>query len=253
MRSATIKRWVIGAGALVVLAAPGSAHARWSDAPLPPTRGAREMFLAKADSQAKDAARDSAKDEAMMTALLGRFAKAPGIFARYKEEKHIALLQAPLVNEGTIHFAPPGRLARHTTKPIASSLVIDDKKVTFGGAEGSESLDLGTNPVARAFVDSFVMLLAGNRPGLERYFTIGFSAVRGPKAAPDAWHLVLVPRTSPMDKVIKEMTVDGNGLAIKEMVVRETSGDWTRSVFSDVDTNHPYDAAEQSRVFRVQK
>jgi outer membrane lipoprotein-sorting protein len=225
---------VIGAGALVVFAgAPGWASARSGEtAPLSQHGG---------------------KDEAMMTALLARFAKAPGIFARYKEEKHIALLQAPLVNEGTIHFAPPGRLARHTTKPTPSSLVIDDKKVTFGGAEGSESLDLGTNPVARAFVDSFVMLLAGNRAGLERYFTIGFSSVRGPKAGPDAWHLVLVPRTSPMDKVIKEMTVDGSGLAIKEMVVRETSGDWTRSVFSDVDTNHPYDAAEQARVFRVQK
>ena len=228
---------MIGAGAMVLLAGTPAAASS----------------LARADSHAKGAAKDSSKDEAMMTALLARFAKAPGIFARYQEEKHIALLQAPLVNEGTIHFAPPGRLARHTTKPIASSLVVDDKKVTFGGAEGSESMDLGTNPVARAFVDSFVMLLAGNRPGLERYFTIKFAAVRGPKATADAWHLVLVPRTSPMDKVIKEMTVDGNGLAIKEMVVRESSGDWTRSVFTDVDTDHPYDAAEQARVFRVQK
>jgi len=235
MSAARTRGWVMRAAALMMFAAA------------PTWAGGRHgaVAVAKAD--------DHAKDEAMMTALLARFAKAPGIFARYKEEKHIALLQAPLVNEGTIHFAPPGRLARHTTKPIASSLVIDDKKVTFGGAEGSESMDLGTNPVARAFVDSFVMLLAGNRPGLERYFTIKFAAVRGPKAAADAWHLVLVPRTSPMDKVIKEMTVDGNGLAIKEMVVRESSGDWTRSVFSDVDTDHPYDAAEQARVFRVQK
>src|SRR6185369_5057370 len=167
------------------------ADLRDGDAPLSPLRGERVMVVAKADSPAKN----EAKNEAMMTALLARFAKAPGIFARYKEEKHIALLQAPLVNEGTIHFAPPGRLARHTTKPIASSLVVDDKKVTFGGAEGSESMDLGTNPVARAFVDSFVMLLAGNRAGLERYFTIKFAAVHGPKAAPDGWHLVLIPRT----------------------------------------------------------
>jgi hypothetical protein len=192
-------------------------------------------------------------DEAMMTALLGRFAKAPGIFARYREEKHLAMLQAPLTSEGTIHFSPPGRLARHTLKPIKSTLLIDDDKVQFGGAEGAESMDLGTNPVARAFVDSFVMLLAGNRAGLERYFTLHFTSLRGPKLPAGAWHLALVPRTSPMDKVIKEITLDGAGLTISTMVVRESSGDWTSTQFQDVDVAHRYDAAEQARVFRIQK
>jgi len=206
-----------------------------------------------AEKPSAPAASARPSDEQLMTALLARFAKAPGIFARYREEKHLAMLQAPLVNEGTIHFAPPGRLARHTLKPLASSLLIDDNKVRFGGAEGAESMDLGTNPVARVFVDSFIMLLAGNRAGLERYFTIKFASVHGPKAAPDAWHLALVPRTSPMDKVIKEIALDGHGLVIREMVVREASGDWTATTFSEVDTAHAYDAAEQARVFRIQK
>lgn len=239
------------------LIAPALADAAPLTPTLSPLRGARESGLAVASERSRGGkgakVAEPASDEKMMDALMARFAKAPGVFARYREEKHIALLQQPLVNEGTIHFAPPGRLARHTTKPLASSLVIDDNKVTFGGAEGSESLDLGTNPVARAFVDSFVMLLAGNRAGLERYFTIKFESVHGPKAAPDAWHLTLIPRTTPMDKVIKEMTVDGHGLVIKEMVVRESSGDFTSTAFSDVDTNHKYDAAEQARIFRVQK
>jgi hypothetical protein len=192
-------------------------------------------------------------DEAIMTALLARFAKAPGILARYREEKHLAMLQAPLTSEGTIHFTPPGRLARHTVKPIKSTLLIDDNKVQFGGAEGAESMDLGTNPVARAFVDSFVMLLAGNRAGLERYFTIHFTSLHGPKLPTGAWHLALVPRTSPMDKVIKEITLDGADLTISTMVLRESSGDWTSTVFQDVDVSHKYDAAEQARVFRIQK
>jgi hypothetical protein len=197
--------------------------------------------------------RRSKDDEAMMTALLARFARAPGIFARYREEKHLAMLQAPLTSEGTIHFSPPGRLARHTVKPIKSTLLIDDDKVQFGGAEGAESMDLGTNPVARAFVDSFVMLLAGNRAGLERYFTLHFKSLHGPRLPAGAWHLALVPRTSPMDKVIKEITLDGAGLTISTMVVRESSGDWTSTQFQDVDVAHKYDAAEQARVFRIQK
>src|SRR5204862_813059 len=104
---------------------------------------------ARADAPSKN-------DEELMTALLARFAKAPGIYARFREEKHLTMLQQPLITEGTIHFAPPARLARHTTKPLVSSLLIADDKVQFGGAEGAESMDLGTNPVARVFVDSFI-------------------------------------------------------------------------------------------------
>lgn len=245
-RSASSARLAVAALVLVALSAKGRSAVRGAgghggtDSPSPPP------------SRSNGAGR-SKDDEAIMTALLARFAKAPGIFARYREEKHLAMLQAPLTSEGTIHFTPPGHLARHTLKPIKSTLLIDDNKVEFGGAEGAESMDLGTNPVARAFVDSFVMLLAGNRAGLERYFTLHFTSLHGPKLPAGAWHLALVPRTSPMDKVIKEITLDGAGLTISTMVVSESSGDWTSTVFQDVDVAHKYDAAEQARVFRIQK
>jgi len=178
--------------------------------------------------------------------LLARFAKSPGLYARYREEKHLAMLDAPLVNEGTIHFAPPGRLARHTERPLPSTLIIDGNRLQFGDADGKQSLDLGSNQVARLFVDSFVMLLAGNRAGLEKYFAIHFT----PRAA-GAWQLSLVPKVAPMDKVIKELALRGEGLVIREMEMRESSGDWTRTTFSDVDVNHAYSPAEEARVFRM--
>jgi len=62
-----------------------------------------------AGKRAAPPAADARGDE--LAALLARFAKAPGIYARFREEKHLAMLQVPLVNEGTIHFTPPGRLA----------------------------------------------------------------------------------------------------------------------------------------------
>ena len=133
------------------------------------------------------------KDSDELTTLLARFAKSPGIFARFREEKHIAMLQAPLVNEGTIHFAPPGRLARHTTRPIASTLLIADNHVQFSDGTNGDSVNLGTNPVARAFVESFVMLLAGDRPGLERYFSLRFSPAAAGGGHRDGWRLSLTP------------------------------------------------------------
>jgi hypothetical protein len=187
-----------------------------------------------------------------LVVLLARFSKAPGIFARFREEKHLAMLSAPLVNEGTIHFAPPGRLARHTERPIASSLLIDNNRLQFGDASGSQSVELGTNPVARIFVDSFMMLLAGDRAGLERNFVMRFApAGPGGPGGKAGWRLSLSPRVSPMNKVIKELALQGDGLVIRELEVRETNGDWTRTVFTEVDVNHRYGAEEQARVFRV--
>ena len=118
----------------------------------------------------KPAAPAAAKAPADVDALLAGLSKAPGLYARFREEKHITLLQVPLVSEGNIYFTPPARFARHTDKPIASVMVIDGNQLQFGNADGQESMNLGTNPVARLFADAFVMLLSGNRAGLEKIF-----------------------------------------------------------------------------------
>ncbi len=48
--------------------------------------------------------------------LLARFAGMSGLSAKFREEKRMALLAAPLVNEGILYFAPKGRLAAHPQK-----------------------------------------------------------------------------------------------------------------------------------------
>ena len=194
----------------------------------------------------KPAAPAAAKAPADVDALLAGLSKAPGLYARFREEKHITLLQAPLVSEGSIYFTPPARFARHTEKPIASVMVIDGNQLQFGNADGQESMNLGTNPVARLFADAFVMLLSGNRAGLEKIFKMQLT----PKAGAE-WKLVLTPRVAPMDKMIKELELRGRGLDLNELDVREASGDWTRTTFTNVDLNRRYTAAEQTKFFTL--
>lgn len=182
------------------------------------------------------------------------------------------MLQAPLVNEGDIHYASPGKLARRTTRPIPSTILIEGGRLQFGDADGRQTMELGTNPVARLFVDSFMLLLAGDRGGLEKYFVMRFipaapagsgigggggaagtrAKARPPsRASASRWELSLLPRVAPMNQVLKVILLRGTGLALDEMEVRETNGDWTRTVFSDVDVNHRYSPAEAAQVFRV--
>jgi len=194
------------------------------------------------------------KAPADIEALLAGLSKAPGLYAHFREEKHITLLQQPLVSEGSLYFAPPSRFARHTDKPIASTLIIDGNQLQFGSADGQESMNLGTNPVARLFADAFVMLLSGNRPGLEKIFKMQLTPKAGATGgASGEWKLVLTPRVAPMDKLIKELELRGRGLNLHELDVREASGDWTRTAFSDVDLNRRYTPAEQTKFFTLPK
>src|SRR5579863_4274341 len=111
-----------------------------------------------------------------LDSLLTRFRAIPGLFARYREEKRITLLAEPLVSEGTVHYAPPERLARHQRTPSPSSIVFDGTTLRFGDAQSEERIDVSSNPVVRAFVESFLSVLAGDQSKLERTFLVDFRA-----------------------------------------------------------------------------
>ena len=186
-------------------------------------------------------------DGVTLDGLLAEFAAMPGLRAGFREEKRIALLEEPLVSEGTLHFAPPGRLARHVTAPSPSSVVIDGDRLLFGDAKGTRELDLAARPPVRAFVDAFVKLLAGDRPALERLF----SAELTPQEK-GAWRLVLRPRASPLKVVFDRLEAEGTGVVLSRLGVFERSGDSTETTFHDVDATRAYTPDELARLFRVQ-
>jgi hypothetical protein len=184
------------------------------------------------------------KGEAVsLEVLLARFRSMPGLEANFREVKKLALLKAPLVSEGTIHFAPPDRLARRTATPAVSTLVVDSRQVRFSDAFGSQSIPLEQNPVVRLFVDAFLKVLAGDREALERIFTI---ELRG---TDKEWTLVLHPRIAPMTEVIDRIVFEGRGGAVGAMNIREVGGDETATSFSSVNVERRFTAGEKASIF----
>ena len=115
----------------------------------------------------------------------------------------MALLAAPLVNEGTLYFAPKGRLVRHITAPAPATVLIDEGSLRFADAGGSETLSLAQNPVLRLFVDSFVKIFAGDRVALERMYTMELQALPVGADGVARWSLGLRPRVAPMTQIIE--------------------------------------------------
>lgn len=186
-----------------------------------------------------------AQSGASLDQLLEQFRGLPGLSARFREEKRVALLAVPIRSEGEIHFAPPGRLLRKVTAPTASTALIADGRLTFASQGQRQEFDLTRQPLVAGFVDSFRSVLAGDRAALERAYRISYRS-RG-----EGWELTLRPRGAPLNRFLQEMSLVGQGVEVSEMRMVEVSGDATTTEFFEIDAAKRWSEAEARRVFRL--
>jgi len=178
-------------------------------------------------------------------ALMARLAAMPGVYARFTEEKTIGLLAKPLVNHGTLHYMPPGRLLRTVDAPYHSQVLLIDDAIWLREGGASERIDLSSQPAARSFVGSFRALLAGDREALAEHFELRLQT-----DADEAWTLELRPRTKGMARIVTKMRIHGRGEVVTRLVIEEASGDVSDTRFFEVDPERRYPADEAVRLFK---
>jgi hypothetical protein len=188
-------------------------------------------------------AREPVAAPAALDAILDRMASTSGVEAVFEESKELALLEAPLETRGVIYFVPPDRFARFTTSPGFSALIVTGDDVRLREGRDAEPIDLSGNPVARVFVENFVVLWSGDRERLQELYAPEF------RGEPDAWELRLVPRRSPLADVIASITLRGDGDAMKEMLVEERDGDRTTTHFEATRSDRRFAPDELRRIF----
>jgi outer membrane lipoprotein-sorting protein len=178
-----------------------------------------------------------------LEALMQRMSATSGVRAEFREEKTLALLETPLVSEGTLYFIPPSRMARITTRPGASKLVIDGQRMSYSDEAGASDVDLAGNRVARTIVENFVVLFAGDLAALRERYRVGFSA-EGLR-----WRVHLTPKAAPLSQFLASVEMKGDGPALKEMAIREADGDLTVTRFQRVETDVHFTPEELARLF----
>jgi hypothetical protein len=181
--------------------------------------------------------------------LMARFAAMPGLEARFREERRSALVVEPLVCEGVLYYAPPGRLARRTLSPTPSNMVIAGGVLLLEEERGRRRIDLRSNPQVRQVVEGLLLLLSGDAAALERLYAVTFTP--RPELGPAAWEMTLAPRSRPMRRAMRRVWLRGDDLAVRTMRIEEASGDETVTTFDHVDTARRYTDAELQRLFAV--
>lgn len=181
--------------------------------------------------------------------LLAAFRKSRGLSARFVEEKHIALLDAPLKSSGALYFLPPHTLARHVLSPKRSVLLLEGTRLRVADDDGTRSVDLSQSPALAALVQSFAQVLRGDRTALEDYYRVEYR--RPSQETSSSWRLRLTPHKAAVQRLIQHLELTGSGLTLASLTVEEPSGDRTVTRFSDVRPDRSFSDAEKRRFFRL--
>jgi len=184
-----------------------------------------------------------------LEALLADFAAIPGLAARFREERHIALLKEPLVSSGVLYLAPPGGMLRRVDDPVASTVLVEGSQLVFSGSGNRRTLDLDRNPAVRVYIDTFRLLLTGDVEALREIYRIEFEA--GEDSAEPVWLIRLRPRHSPLAGAIASVEILGRGRTLEEFRLKKVRGDETITRFSEVDTTRRFGDGELAEMFRL--
>ena len=190
-------------------------------------------------------------DEVTLASLLAQFSAMPGLAANVREERRLKLLKEPLVSEGTLYYAPPGRLARHIHTPFASRLVVLGERVQYGTSSEGGEIELGMSPALRSFVEAFRLLLSGDVDGLEGLFAMQWTPPGRQNGSASSWHLSLSPKEEPLSEIVRSLEIRGHDGVLSELSIREVSGDRTDMTFSEVDPGRRFSEEEAAAVFRL--
>ena len=208
--------------------------------------GAASLASAQTPAAAPPPAALAPASSAELDVLFAALGKSPGLLAKFREQKRIALLAAPLKSEGTVHFDRTHGLAKHGRTPSSKSVLLTSTSLSMWDGKKVENVSLATAPGLKAFADGFRMILAADRPGLEKSFEMHFFG--DPNAR---WQLTLTPRDAGLKKAVSAIELAGTKIELSSLVVKEANGDVTTTEFFDLNTAKKYSEAEAKDIFRV--
>src|SRR6202043_3695731 len=143
----------------------------------------------------------------------------PSLQANFREERRLAMLKDPVVNEGKFWFTLPDKIRREIGGKTPSTTVTDGKKVSiyYPNYQQLEVYDLEKRPIIK---DTVRALTAGlNFREVASYYQI-----EGSKNGSD-YQLTLTPKTTAVRKLLKsiDLTIDA-GLTPAKVVIHDNKG-----------------------------
>jgi outer membrane lipoprotein-sorting protein len=187
------------------------------------------LFLVGIASLAEASPMTSTEIDQLVQRLQATTNQQPSLQANFREERHLAMLKEPIVNEGKVWFTLPDKIRREIDGKTPSTTVIDGKKMSiyYPNYQQVEVYDLEKRPIIK---DSLHALTAG----LDFREIKGYFDLQGSKSG-NQYQITLTPKTGSVRKVVQSVDLTiGEDLIPQQVTVHNTKGEVFTSTYSNV-------------------
>ncbi len=142
----------------------------------------------------------------------------------FEESRFSRLVTEPLLSRGRLIYEPPDTLIKRMEVPRRESAVLQDERLAILDAQDRElaSIDLWLQPDLKMIYGSIKALLTGDADALRSAFWVST------EGGPEAWVLILRPKTDSARKRLELVRVEGRASRILSFEFLETDGDRSR-------------------------
>lgn len=149
---------------------------------------------------------------------------------QFTQTKTMQMFKQPLRSSGDFILSQEQGLIWQQNKPFLVSLVLANNKLIqqFSG-QSAQVIEAKDNPMVFYFSHLFLSLFQGDLESLKTQFEMHL------QATDNNWKLTLTPKVSPLDKVFKTITIQGDKY-ISSLLLTELNGDSSLIEFSNVQT-----------------
>jgi hypothetical protein len=181
---------------------------------------------------------------AAFTAVNKLLRESKCIRADFADEKTIQVLKRPLKCSGSLVFCGKSGLYRASREPFVQEILVTSRGIAQRDAAGRiERLDVEKQPLAKGFIDAFLLVFSGDDKALAAEFELYFDG------GESAWTMAFAPRKKPLARFVASLVVSGRRGVLSDLVVTEVNGDRTVTRFSNVVTDRELTPDEEKRCF----
>ena len=142
----------------------------------------------------------------------------------FQQVRSMQMFSQPLSTSGSFLLEHEQGLLWQQTKPFPITLTLTQNKLRQSINGEAQVMTDAENPMAFYFTRVFLSLFKGDTDAIKESFSLDLSGDK------EAWTLVLIPTSSPIDSVFKSIKVEG-GIYVNRVVLSEVRGDVTEMVF----------------------
>ena len=162
----------------------------------------------------------------------------------FTQYKHLIIMDEPLVSYGKFYVQQDDKVRLDYLKPSPFLIVLNGEKVKIATDGKSNVYDLSSYQIASMMKSMLSSCLLGDFSGVGRDYLMSVSED----------HSVYLVIMEPLNRRIKrnlqkiEITFDKKNLSVNQLLVHESSGDYTRHVF----TNKKFNTSLPDELFDLQ-